>query len=78
MSIECVVSPLDGVSTAVGEVRRNDLLLSVRLPGHPPSWNRVVAVNETTVTFVNGARVTKTWLGSHVMVFRPRVILGGA
>jgi hypothetical protein len=77
VSTECGANPLDGVSTAVGEVRLNDLVLSVRTPGHPPSWNRVVATDETTVTFVNGARVTKTWLGSRVTVFRPRVILGG-
>lgn len=74
MSIECGANPLDGVSTAVGEVRRNDLLLAVRTPGHPPSWNRVVATDETTVTFVNGARVAKTWLGALVTVFRPRVV----
>lgn len=77
MSTNCGALPVHGEQIETKDVRRNDLMLSVRLPGHPPSWNRVVATDETTVTFVNGARVTKIRLGSRVTVFRPRVILGG-
>lgn len=78
MSTNCGATFSDGELVSVADLKRNDLLLSVREPGHPPSWNRVIATDEMTVTFGNGARVTKTWLGSRVTVFRPRVILGGA
>ena len=75
MSTKCGALWVHGEQVETKDVRRNDLLLSVRLPGHAPSWNRVVATDETTVTFVNSARVLKTWLGSHVTVFRPRVVV---
>lgn len=79
MSTECSQAVAGAGFQATGaDVRKNDLVWSVRTPGFAPSWNRVVATDAATVTFANGARVTRAWLGGVVTLFRPRVILGGA
>lgn len=66
-----------GALVPASAIQKNDLVWSSRGPGRAPSWNRVVAADAQTVTFVNGARVTREWFGGMVPVFRPRVILGG-
>jgi len=74
VSTECGARPVDGEVVDVDELKRNDLLFSARTPGFRPSWNRIIATDADTVTFVNGARVTKKWLGSTITVFRPTVV----